>query len=128
MHAVVGDVTDAKVRQQVIDETIAQFKRVDFLVNNAGIGMAGPGSICALDNLDKVWDTNIRRFGIATDKRLCNTFSVVHLTSLALPHLKATKGAVVNVSSVAGLRPVRSALKRCLKHSKRFGSVFFFLK
>jgi hypothetical protein len=33
-------------------------------------------------------------------------FSVIFLTQLCLPHLETTKGNVVNVSSVYGLRPV----------------------
>ena len=93
--AIVADVTtDA---QRVIDETIKEFGKLDVLVNNAGVG--GHCSIEA-DNLlelyDKAINTNLR--------------SVLQLTHLAVPYLIKTKGNVVNVSSVAGLRSSINAL------------------
>jgi NAD(P)-dependent dehydrogenase (short-subunit alcohol dehydrogenase family) len=35
-----------------------------------------------------------------------NLRSVVYLTHLAVEHLEKTKGVIINVSSVAGLKPV----------------------
>jgi short-subunit dehydrogenase len=35
------------------------------------------------------------------------SFSVVALTQLVIPHLKKSKGTIVNVSSVGSFRPVR---------------------
>jgi NAD(P)-dependent dehydrogenase (short-subunit alcohol dehydrogenase family) len=35
-----------------------------------------------------------------------NTRAVYHLTKLAIPHLRKSKGNIVNVSSVNGLRSV----------------------
>lgn len=60
--------------------------------------------VCALDvledskedfmeKLDAVYRTNLR--------------AVLHLIHLSVPHLLKTKGNIVNVSSVAGKRPVR---------------------
>ena len=62
MHTVVGDVTDESMRKRIVDETIAQFKRLDFLVNNAGIAMRSPASHGELDKYDAIFNTNVRRF------------------------------------------------------------------
>lgn len=50
--------------------------------------------------------------------------SPAHLTELALPHLKKTKGNVINVSSVSSMRPYvglmyYGALKSAMDHLTR---------
>ncbi len=47
-----------------------------------------------------------------------NLRSVVYLTHLAVEHLEKTKGVIINVSSVAGLKPVSNFFILILK--KRF--------
>lgn len=62
-------------------------------VNNAG-GSCKSGRLASADLLsefDAVFRLNVR--------------SVVELTQLAVPHLEATGGNVVNISSIAGIRP-----------------------
>lgn len=59
-----------------------------------------------MDVLDWTFDLNIRRLKKALRKCKFSYFSVVHLTSLCVPHLEKTKGCVVNVSSVVRMRPV----------------------
>lgn len=76
--------------QSFIDKTIERFGKLDVLINNAGEGRDGSIETATLADIDFAWNTNTR--------------SVFHLTSLAVPHLIKTKGNVVNVSSVAGLR------------------------
>jgi len=43
-----------------------------------------------------------------------NVRSVFQLTALAVPYLTKTKGNIVNVSSIAGLRPLRNYLSYCM--------------
>jgi len=90
VHICVGDITDAKVRENLINGTISQFGRLDILVNNAGISI--PTLVCetSIDVFDKIIDVNVR--------------SLIVLTQLAIPHLVKTKGNIVNVSSVAALK------------------------
>jgi len=90
VHICVGDITDAKVREKMITETVDQFGRLDVLVNNAGISIPTPVCDTSIDVFDKIFDVNIR--------------SLIVLTQLAIPHLIKTKGNIVNISSVAALK------------------------
>ncbi|CAD7082587.1 unnamed protein product [Hermetia illucens] len=87
---VVGDVTNEKDNERILGETISKFGKLDVLVNNAGILESGTIENTSMEQFDRVMNTNIR--------------SIYHLTMLAVPHLIKTKGAIVNVSSVNGIR------------------------
>jgi len=101
IHTVIGDVTDAKVRENLINETVSNFGRLDILVNNAAIGMSTPDvSNAPIDLFDSTFDVNVR--------------SVVILTQLAIPHLIKTKGNIVNISSVAALKGKPSHTWYCM--------------
>lgn len=87
---IVADVTIEADAKRIIDETIAQHKKIDVLVNSAGIIARGTIENSTLADFDNVMNVNVR--------------SIFHLTQLAVPHLIATKGSIVNVSSVNGMR------------------------
>jgi NAD(P)-dependent dehydrogenase (short-subunit alcohol dehydrogenase family) len=98
--AVVSDVNVETDRVKVIDETIKKFGKIDVLVNNAGIGEGGDLLTTTMDQYDNVMNTNVR--------------SVFHLTQLVSPHLIKTKGNIVNISSVAGLRAFAGFTAYCM--------------
>jgi len=102
---VAGEITQEDTRKRLIDETVKQFGKLDILVNNHG---ASPFSSIAmgnatLDTFDKVFDINVR--------------SVIDLSMKAVPHLVKTKGNIVNVSSVGGMRPVPRFMFYCMAKS-----------
>ncbi|XP_026725151.1 17-beta-hydroxysteroid dehydrogenase 14-like [Trichoplusia ni] len=87
----VADVTQDKDIQRIVNETVRYFGKLDILVNNAGMGSsASIKSETAMAVFDKIMNTNLR--------------SVVYLTHLAAPHIIKTKGNIINISSVLGLR------------------------
>lgn len=94
------DISDRDQRARLIDETVAAHGRLDVLVNNAGVTQ-----VIAHHDLDAVTEEIFRRIYEV------NVLGTFELTKLALPHLKANgDGAVVNVSSVAGVRQLGSSI------------------
>ncbi len=64
---------------------------MDVLVNSAGLGIAGTGG----DTETKAWDL----------QQAVNLRGAFLVTRAALPHLRATKGYIVNLASIAGTIP-----------------------
>lgn len=88
--AVVADVSEATGVTHVVDETLAAYGRLDGLVLNHGIIRVGRVDELTVDD----WEDTLR----------VNLTGPFLLVRAALPHLLATRGAVVSVSSVAALR------------------------
>jgi len=84
------DVRDAAAVAQVITDTLAQHGRLDYLFNNAGIGVTAPLEGHTLQDWRKVVDVNF--------------MGVIHGVHAALPVMKAQGfGHIVNTASMAGL-------------------------
>jgi ketoreductase RED2 len=95
-----ADISDQDQGQRLIDETVGRFGRLDILVNNAGWTTVVPH-----DDLEALTDEIFRKtFDV-------NVFGTWWLTKAAMPHLKqAPDGNVVNVTSLAGVRPTGSSI------------------
>jgi NAD(P)-dependent dehydrogenase (short-subunit alcohol dehydrogenase family) len=93
-----GDLTDEARCAALVTATIERFGRLDTLIANAGRTMWA--------RVEEIEDPSVFR-----ELMELNFFSAVWLTLAALPHLKASRGRIVAVASVAGLTgvPARSA-------------------
>ncbi|XP_013791929.2 uncharacterized protein LOC106475799, partial [Limulus polyphemus] len=87
---IIGDLTIESDIERIMMSTIETYGRLDILVNNAGILIEESAQNGSLETLDLLWKTNVR--------------SVYHLTMLAVPHLIESKGSIVNVSSIVGIK------------------------
>ncbi|MEO8194372.1 MAG: SDR family oxidoreductase [Gemmatimonadales bacterium] len=83
------DVSDRNQCRRLIDSAVAEFGRIDTLVNNAGISMHA--------RFDELLDISVVERITAV-----NYFGSVYCTWYALPHLKKSRGRIVAVSSLAG--------------------------
>lgn len=100
---VTADVTNEEDVKNVIKATIERFGKLDVLINNAGIIENGGIEDTSLEQYDRVFNTNVR--------------SVYQLTNLAVPYLIQTKGNIVNISSVTGIRASPGLLSYCMSKS-----------
>lgn len=89
LEAVAGDVTNAEIRDALVERARARFGRLDVLVNNAGRGYYARIESIQLEPLERLFALNV--------------LAPLALTQRALPALIETKGTVVMISSVAGV-------------------------
>ena len=89
-RAIFADVSQPDQVNRMIAETLDAFGQIDALVNNAGVADFGPIEGTTFERWKTVMGTNL------DGPFLC--------TQAAIPALKATKGAVVNIASISGLR------------------------
>jgi NAD(P)-dependent dehydrogenase (short-subunit alcohol dehydrogenase family) len=98
VHGMLLDVTDQGAVEWAAAETERRFGRVHVLVNNAGIGLAGPVAQARQSDWDWVIDVNIKGVG--------------HGLQAFLPRIRAhgEGGHIVNTASMGGLLPVSAGL------------------
>lgn len=84
------DVSDPKASEELIQKAIERFGRLDLLVNNVGVSMRGIVAELNPDVFQKVFESNV--------------YGTVNPTIPAIPHLRKTKGSIVFISSLAGIR------------------------
>src|SRR5262249_25867294 len=89
-EAVTLDVSDAEEVQRLVDETVAKHGRLDFIFNNAGIGVGGEVQNLKLEDWRRVIDINL--------------MGVIYGTSAAYQvMIRQGFGHIVNTASLAGL-------------------------
>lgn len=84
--------TDVSERAQVaalVSATVAKFGKLDVMVNNAGLGAFGAFTDATEAEFHRIWATNVEGVFFGCQE--------------AMPHLLASRGCIVNVSSVSGL-------------------------
>jgi len=95
-----ADISSEDECRELVDATIETFGRLDILVNNAGFTSVIPHA-----DLDGVTEEVFRRIIDV------NIFGTWYLSRAAVPVLKESgSGNIVNISSIAGLRPVGSSI------------------
>lgn len=85
----VANVSSRRDCDALVAETVERFGRVDTLVNAAGMNLVGTIE----ETSDEDWEECI-----ASDLS-----GVCYMSRAAVPHLKETKGSIVNIGSVSSL-------------------------
>jgi NAD(P)-dependent dehydrogenase (short-subunit alcohol dehydrogenase family) len=92
--AVTADVTRAEDCRQAVEATVAQFGRLDILLCSAGLSMR-----TYFENSDLAAMEQVVRV---------NFLGTLYATHFALPHVKKSRGSLVAMSSLTGLRGIPS--------------------
>ncbi len=87
--AVVADLRDAEAPERIVQRTLEEHGRLDGVANCAGIWVEGASEHASESDWQRCIEVNLK--------------AVFFLCSRAIPALKASRGAIVNVSSDAGV-------------------------
>ena len=90
--ATAADVSKPEDCERIVREHVERAGGLDLLVNSAGIGIAGRVEDAQLKHIDRQLAINLR--------------GLVLVSQAAIPHLRETKGWIVNLASIAGTQPV----------------------
>ncbi len=86
----VADVSKAKEVQNMVEQAIAEFGKIDVLVNNAGVFAVNPLVDATEEQVHKVIDVNLK--------------GSIYCCKYVVPHMAKRKyGKIVNISSCTGL-------------------------
>ncbi len=93
-----ADLRDSSVADEVVRRTVDELGRLDVLVNNAGFQMARDAGIEDLsdERLDRTFKTNL--------------YALFWLVRAAVPHLRETRGSIINNASIQAYEPSTSLL------------------
>jgi len=84
------DVCDDGSVNRAVQQVLQMAGNIDVLINNAGVGLMAVAEELKLDDLRRLYETNI--------------FGLLRVTQAVLPHMRARKsGRVLMLSSVAGI-------------------------
>lgn len=89
---IAADATKENDVKHLIEETIKAYGKIDILYNVAGGGKSMPLEKDTLEEWQRTLDVNL--------------ISVFLTTKYAMPYLLESKGAIINTSSVAAVKPV----------------------
>lgn len=83
------DVLDFASIQQAIRDAIAQFGKIDAIVNNAGYGLVGPFEASTNPQIERQFSTNV--------------FGLMNVCREIIPHFREQRGGtIINVASMGG--------------------------
>ncbi|MBE1875857.1 SDR family oxidoreductase [Myceligenerans pegani] len=92
------DLMDRRACDEAVDRTTRELGKLDILVNNAGYQMARDDSIEEFtdDRIDRTFKTNL--------------YALMWLVRAAVPHLRRSRGCVINNTSIQAFSPSTSLL------------------
>jgi NAD(P)-dependent dehydrogenase (short-subunit alcohol dehydrogenase family) len=100
VETVCADIRNYQEVQQAVEAVAARFGGLDFLINNAGIGIFADVADMKPEQWAEVIDTNLT--------------GVFHACHAAIPHLRRRDGGfIINISSLAGKNPFGGAAAYC---------------
>jgi len=99
LHPITADLRDVAQCRAAVEQAAAWAGRLDAVVNAAGVWTEGASTETTEDEWDRVLGVNLK--------------GLYFVISAAIPHLAATEGCVVNLSSDAGVQGNAGAAVYC---------------
>lgn len=84
------DVSQQDACRRAVERTVEELGQLDILINSAGLSMRAAFDGSSLEAMERVMRVNF--------------FGTLYMTHFALPHVKATRGSLVAISSLVGKR------------------------
>jgi NAD(P)-dependent dehydrogenase (short-subunit alcohol dehydrogenase family) len=85
------DFTDKKQAIEVAKQAIERFGGIDLLLNNAGFGLLGAVEEATVEDVERLFSTNV--------------FGLIWVTQAVLPYMRSQRsGRILNISSIGGYR------------------------
>jgi len=106
------DVKDPASVKDVVDATVADFGRIDILINNAGTSWGAPVEEMRLEHWNKVIETN-----------LTGTFLFSQAAGKVM--IGQRKGKIINIASVAGIHGAPPEFQAIGYHASKGGVIAF---
>jgi NAD(P)-dependent dehydrogenase (short-subunit alcohol dehydrogenase family) len=97
---IIADLEKEADSKRIVEDTVAKFGQLDVVVTSAGILVTGSLEQLSIEDYDRQMNINTR--------------SVFLTLKSAIPHLRKTKGNIVNVSSVTGPRSFPGVISYCM--------------
>lgn len=94
---VAADVSKAQDVEKLVSAAIGRFKRIDVLVNNAGVLLPGTAEQISEEDFDQTFNVNVRGLWL--------------LSRAVLPHMRASNGgggSIINIGSVLSMLGARN--------------------
>lgn len=102
-----ADLGDPSALDALVAETVAHFGRLDGLVNNASAFFATPFGDIDETSWQNLLDSNLK--------------GAMFLSQAAAPHLRTTKGAIVNITDIHAERPTKGYSVYCVAKAGLLG-------
>ncbi len=115
MLALACDVKDPASIQQVVEETLSVFGRIDILINNAGVSWGAPAEQMRIEDWNKVLETNL------TGTFLCSQ-------AVGKVMIRQRRGKIINMASVAGMGGAQPGTVQAIAYHASKGGVITFTK
>jgi 3-oxoacyl-[acyl-carrier protein] reductase len=85
--------------ERAIASVVSRFGRLDVLVNNAGVGVYRPVAEMTVDEWNRIFETNVS--------------GMFYCCHIAMPHLKANAGWIINIGSLSSTGPFANGAAYC---------------
>ncbi len=113
--AVACDVTDPDAVKDLVERAVAEFGRIDILINNAGFIWEEPPESASLETWNKTLAIN------ATGTFLCSQAAGRQM-------IQQKQGKIINITSISGLTSIDPELSNTVPYSAAKGAVVAFTR